>query len=82
MSCRIRRTQMMASSPPEKPQNQVAQAELNSKLAQIQAERDRQDMLYFSQKCETNCVPANDTNKYLLIGDNSKSLVTSKNGSS
>lgn len=82
MSCRIRRTQMMASSVPEKPQNQAAQAELNVKLAQMKAERDKQDTLYFNQKCETNCVNDNDKNKCSLVVDNSKTLVILKSGSS
>lgn len=79
MSCRIRRTQLMAqASLPEKPQNQAAQAELNNKLAQLQAERNRQDTFYFggqtTNKCETTCEIVNNDNRHSSIVYTAKAL--------
>jgi hypothetical protein len=47
MSCRIRRTQMMAHGGLcEKPADPKMKADLDSKLAQMQAERTKQDQLW------------------------------------
>lgn len=47
MSCRIRRTQMMAqASLPEKSVDPKMKADLDNKLAQMQAERSRQDAMW------------------------------------
>ena len=50
MSCRIRRTQMMAQdSPCEKPADPKVKKELDTKLAQMQAERLKQDQMWAQQ---------------------------------
>jgi hypothetical protein len=58
MSCRIRRTQMMAQGSCEKPVNPTLKKELDTKLAQIQAERMKQDQMWNSTVLKTE-VPSN-----------------------
>lgn len=49
MSCRIRRTQMMAQAGLcEKPADPKLKTEMDAKLVQMQAERNRQDQLWSS----------------------------------
>ena len=71
MSCRIRRTQLMAQAClPEKQNEPKVKAELDTKLAQMQAERSRQDAMWTTNTQE---IPSASSNvKNTLTNDTSK----------
>jgi hypothetical protein len=64
MSCRIRRTQMMAQANCEKPADPIMKKELDTKLAQMQAERVKQDQMWTT--------PTNHTNGNICKSSNSE----------
>ncbi len=64
MSCRIRRTQMMAQGSCEKPADPQMKKELDTKLAQMQAERIKQDQMWIT--------PTNHTNGNICKSSNSE----------
>ena len=52
MSCNIRKTQMMAAACNNERQTAPVAKELQGKLAQMQAERTKQDLVWSSAYCE------------------------------
>ena len=78
MSCQIRKTRLMAQAGcSEKPTNPQARAEFDSKLAQLQAERVRQDTMW-STISEQTAECANS--KCASIHDNPIAQGVSKTG--
>ena len=64
MSCHVRKMRMMAAAGSGvcEPKTQVA-SELNTKLSQMQAERDKQDLMWTSQTKNSLCEPQESKNK-------------------
>lgn len=72
MSCRIRRTQMMAQAGcSEKPADPKMKKELDSKLAQMQAERIKQDQMWITPTNHTseNICKLSNSECYGVVGN-------------